>query len=97
MDENLDSHSKSVLAEVEVNTGDLAVIEGLWHTLRGSGGLNGVTIDENGVSRGHTVGLEDVDSLNWIFVLAGIVHSLDVLHGTNDHFSEEIALGVKKL
>lgn len=97
MDEHLNSHCQSILAEVEIDAGDLAVLKGFWHSLGGSGGLDGVTINENRVLGGHTVGLEDVNGLNWVFCLASMVDGLDVLHGCDDHFGEKVTLGIKKL
>ena len=95
--ENLDTHLETELVEVEVNTGNLAVLEHLRHALGAARGLNGVAVDKDGFLGGHTVSLQDVHVLDWVLGLTLSVGHLDVPHGSDDHVGEEVRLGSEEL
>jgi hypothetical protein len=53
----LDTHGKSIFVQVEIDESNLGILDRLWHTLSGSGGFNGVTINKLGLLGGSTVSL----------------------------------------
>ena len=95
--ENLNTHLKAELVEVEVDEGELTVLHHLWHTLGAAGSLDSISIDKLRLFGGSTVSLEDVDVLDGVLGRAGSVGHLDVLHGSDDHVAEEVRLGSQKL
>jgi len=96
LNEDLDAHLESELVEVEVDEGDLAVLEDLGHTLRATGSLDRVSIDEGRLFAGLTVGLEEMDCLDVALGLAVFVGFLHVLHGLDDHVCKEFTFGSEK-
>lgn len=95
--ENLDTHLEAEFVEVEVDTGDLTVLENLGHSLGTARCLNCVTINEHGLFGGLAVGLQDVHVLNGVLGLAGGVGHLDGLHGVDNHVAEEVRLSSEEL
>jgi len=95
--ENCDAHLEAELVEVEVNAGDLAVLENLGHALGTTGGLEGVTLNGDGLFGGETVGLQDVHVLDGVLDATGSVGHLDLAHGANDHLGEEVRLSGQEL
>lgn len=97
MNEDLDSHGQSIFVQVEINKGDFGICDGFWHALGGSSGLNSVSVNKHGLLGGHSVSLQNVDGLDWVLGLSGVVDSLDSLHSVDSHISEEVALSIEEL
>lgn len=92
-DKDLDSHGHSELVEVEVKEGDLGSLDGGFHLLGGSHGLEGVSAENGALEGTLSVRFKDIDILDGVLFISDGSGRFTFKDGIDDDFSEQVTLG----
>ena len=90
--QQLHAHLHLHLLQGEIKAGNLGLVDGPRHLLRGDGAVQGIAIDKHAFPGGLSVSLQDVDGLDGI-----VVADLDGLGCVYNHLGKELIVGANEL